>query len=81
MILCLLMIVGCTITPEEANQRREMRVQKRDERRNKESNERIKLVDNGGQTLLYIYEVDGHEYIASSKGGIIHSESCPCKKK
>ena len=41
--------------------------------------ERIVLVNHGGQTLLYIYKIDGHEYIASTRGGIIHSESCPCK--
>jgi hypothetical protein len=69
------------MTPEEAADNRVYREQKRNEERHKESYERIKLVDDGGQTLLYIYEVDGHEYIANSRGGIIHSESCPCKKK
>jgi hypothetical protein len=45
------------------------------------SSERCKLIDNGGSTLLYIYKVDNHEYIVNLRGGIIHSESCPCKKK
>ena len=43
--------------------------------------ERVTLVDDGGTTWLYIYKVDDHEYIASAKGGIIHSESCPCKNQ
>ena len=30
---------------------------------------------------VYIYRVDGHEYICNVRGGIIHSESCPCKEK
>ena len=33
---------------------------------------------------LYVIDVKGHEYIifgGGHKGGIIHSESCPCKKE
>ena len=33
---------------------------------------------------IYSIEVEGHDYIvfdSHHKGGIIHSESCPCKKK
>lgn len=34
-------------------------------------------------TFIYSIEIEGHEYIIFDgfrKGGIIHSESCPCKK-
>ena len=35
-------------------------------------------------TPLYVIYIKGHEYIVfggGSKGGIIHSESCSCKKE
>lgn len=34
-------------------------------------------------TFIYSIEIEGHEYIIFDgfrKGGIIHSESCPCMK-
>jgi hypothetical protein len=34
-------------------------------------------------THIYSIEIEGHEYIifdGAYKGGIIHSESCPCRK-
>jgi hypothetical protein len=31
--------------------------------------------------VFIILEIDGHEYICQIGGGIIHSESCPCKAK
>lgn len=34
-------------------------------------------------TFIYSIEIEGHEYIifdGMRKGGIVHSESCPCKK-
>lgn len=34
-------------------------------------------------TVIYSIEIEGHQYIifdGSRKGGIIHSESCLCKK-
>lgn len=34
-------------------------------------------------TFIYSIEIEGHEYIifdGMRKGGIIHSESCPCKR-
>ena len=34
-------------------------------------------------TFIYSIEIEGHEYIIFDgfrKGGIIHSESCPCRK-
>lgn len=33
-------------------------------------------------TFIYSIEIEGHEYIifdGMRKGGIVHSESCPCK--
>lgn len=35
-------------------------------------------------TEVYSIEIEGHQYIifdGAYKGGIIHSESCPCKKE
>ena len=35
-------------------------------------------------TMIYSIEIEGHKYIVFSgtkKGGIIHSESCQCKKE
>ena len=35
-------------------------------------------------TKVYSIEIEGHQYIifdGAYKGGIIHSESCECKKK
>jgi hypothetical protein len=32
-------------------------------------------------TLIYLYEIDGHHYVAHYNGGILHAESCPCKVK
>lgn len=34
-------------------------------------------------TFIYSIEIEGHEYIifdGMRKGGIVHSESCPCRK-
>lgn len=33
---------------------------------------------------IYIVEVEGHKYViydGYNQGGIVHAESCPCKKK
>lgn len=38
----------------------------------------VKLYSNEG---IYAYNVDGHIYIFNMAGGVIHSESCPCKKR
>jgi hypothetical protein len=72
----LILTTSCVQTPQESQQVGEPITPVVEEKA-----ERVTLVDNGGTTLLYIYKVDGHEYIASSKGGIIHSESCPCKNQ
>ena len=35
-------------------------------------------------TIIYSISIEGHEYIVfdgAYKGSIIHSESCPCKKR
>jgi hypothetical protein len=47
----------------------------------KKSESRIHVIDDSRNTLYEIIEVDGHEYLTSYHGGIIHLESCPCKKK
>ena len=36
------------------------------------------------EARIYLIEIKGHDYIVlygSHKGGITHSESCPCKKE
>lgn len=45
---------------------------------------RVKLIEGFDKVVYYNYqiiEVDGHEYLAASRGGIVHLESCPCKNK
>ena len=31
------------------------------------------------RVTVYVIRYEEHEYIVNSKGGIVHSESCPCK--
>ena len=43
-----------------------------------------KVFKNSFDACIYSLEIEGHEYIIFNgyrKGGIIHSESCPCKKE
>ncbi len=40
--------------------------------------ERVKLLDNSDG--LYLFQVDYHLYVANTNGGVIHAESCGCKK-
>jgi hypothetical protein len=46
---------------------------------------RIKVIDHlyftSGHPSFYIIEVDGHEYLNTYDGGIVHLESCKCKNK
>lgn len=38
----------------------------------------------GTSDEIYIVEVEGHKYVIYDgcyQGGIVHAESCPCKKK
>jgi hypothetical protein len=50
---------------------------------NLENSSRIKIVEKlyGSYSTLCIIEVDGHEYLSTYEGGIIHLESCKCKNK
>jgi hypothetical protein len=42
---------------------------------------RIKIIEGSQWTLYQIVEVDGHQYLCNAAhGGMIHLESCPCKK-
>jgi len=45
-------------------------------------NKRIELIErkNIPGEYISIIKIDGHLYITTSRGGIIHSESCTCKK-
>jgi hypothetical protein len=48
----------------------------------KKEETRIHVIDSGGTFSVYqIVEVDGHQYLCNYKGGMVHLESCPCKKK
>ena len=43
-----------------------------------------KVFKNSFDVCIYSLEIEGHEYIiidGHNKGGIIHSESCPCKQE
>lgn len=40
----------------------------------------VMLTDQKGSFMGYKMTYEGHDYLkASSQGGIVHSESCPCK--
>lgn len=44
---------------------------------------REKYFKKSASTFIYSIEIEGHEYIIFDgirKGGIVHSESCPCRK-
>jgi hypothetical protein len=41
-------------------------------------NYRVKLLEHNRG--LYLFDVDHHLYVANSNGGVIHAESCGCKK-
>ena len=43
-----------------------------------------KIYESNATSEVYSIEIEGHQYIiysGSYKGGIVHSESCPCKKE
>ena len=45
---------------------------------------KVKCYKPTGDVRIYSIEIEGHVYIIFDgyrKGGIIHSESCPCKKE
>lgn len=45
---------------------------------------KVKCYKPTGDVRIYSIEIEGHVYIifdGHRKGGIIHSESCPCKKE
>lgn len=45
---------------------------------------KVKFFKKNFQTFIYSIEIEGHYYIifdGYQKGGIVHSESCPCKKE
>jgi hypothetical protein len=49
------------------------------------STEKVERITASDVTILNGYRysilhVDGHEYLSNSNGGMIHLESCPCKK-
>jgi hypothetical protein len=43
--------------------------------------ERIHVIEGNGFTMYRLVEVDGHEYLSATDGGIVHLESCPCKNR
>lgn len=46
-----------------------------------ETPSRIRIIESLPWSYYQIVEVDGHQYLSSMKGGIVHLESCPCKTK
>ena len=45
---------------------------------------KVKFFKKNFTTFIYSIEIEGHDYIifdSYQKGGIIHSESCPCRKE
>lgn len=70
-LLPIVLLAGCMCSCAEVEKKAEQAPEKP---------ARCELVDDGGSTMLYIYRVDNHEYIATNHGGILHSESCPCRK-
>ena len=45
---------------------------------------KVKFFKKNFPTFIYSIQIEGHNYIifdSYQKGGIIHSESCPCKKE
>jgi hypothetical protein len=80
MVLETMFIVGCTI--KEKPKKDDFLNPQTTEAKEEKKSTRIKIIDDGDAWHTYqILEVDGHQYLANSKGGFIHLESCPCKNK
>jgi len=43
--------------------------------------QRIHVIEGNSFTLFQLVEVDGHEYLSTNDGGIVHLESCSCKNR
>ena len=39
------------------------------------------IAEYGGGYRIYEFEHEGHKYLFHYHGGMIHSESCPCKQE
>ena len=53
-------------------------VTKTDDKHNIGKRRIVEICHNDG---IYIYKIDGHEYICNYNGGITHSETCYCKSR
>lgn len=45
------------------------------------TSETIDSTSYNDRVTIYVVLHNDHEYLVNSKGGIVHSESCPCKAK
>lgn len=77
----MILVIACSVKKEEPKD--DFLGTKTEEPKKKEEPKtRIHVIDYGVWSYYQIIEVDGHEYLCNNvKGGIIHLESCPCKKK
>lgn len=39
------------------------------------------LVRNTATINVYLFSAKGHEYLVNAGGGMLHAESCPCKRQ
>jgi uncharacterized lipoprotein YajG len=67
LILSIVVLMGCCAKQPETKQ-------------NVPTPHRIHVLEGSSLTLFMIIEVDGHQYLSRGDGGIVHLESCPCKK-
>lgn len=72
-LILLAMLTACGPSMEE---------QKKIEHLNNTKSARFKVIDEfQGYSHFEIVEVDGHLYLSTYNGGIVHMESCSCKSK
>ena len=45
------------------------------------SSENVETIGFSGDKSVRVLKHDGHDYIIFEGGGVVHSESCPCKTK
>lgn len=75
----MILVIACSVKKEEP-QKDDFLALPKTEKVKPES--RIHVIDGSNWSYYNIIEVDGHQYLCNTvKGGIVHLESCPCKKK
>jgi hypothetical protein len=76
----LILILACGHEPSREDARNKQYNKKPEPLAVVEKPSRITTVTDCGLCSYRIINVDGHEYLTYDQGGIIHLESCPCKK-